>query len=454
MSDPLAPSTNGYGEVIGNGHQTVDLVSSIFQLVGSPLNAALTRRNAHIALRKGLGEWAGEAFDKNNHCQQPLLREDAFVIHLIENQATFHPRGSCNATFAWAKLLYSLDIRPGNNIIEWQPLGTDADPSKSGTIELALEGPVLCHIVNLYQIYDDPYGASLEYLHNKGVTWKFPFGALNIHPEDNGRQDSNAVETWAATFKPYSGEALSAPRQPFLTTLILDVDWSGRPLAFQADSIAIKYVSTAKHSMCSDGVLGLPDPMDTIQTRCISLYKCFETLRSPSAKPYLITPSWIEQANRIKRRMTTNGGVDDGLADYMVDFLSETPDLVEEMIGIMNWGNKGPTNTDWDAAVRRAVRELAFYENDTFSFYWGSRDVSHQHSVLDVVIRELPKALNSLSQRSSKTWLRPLSGMVSEVMKILIYREIEFCPVLVLGLTSDHPLWRSTCYIQGEVPTR
>lgn len=170
MSNPPVPA-NGYNEAIGNGHQTVNLVSAIVELVGQPLSSAWTRRQARAALRSGLGEWAEEAFDSDNNCQQPVLQEEAFVTHLIENQATFRPSGSCNATFAWAKLLYSLDIRPGSNIIEWQPLGTDADPNESGnTIELELEGPVLCHIANLYQIYDRPYGASLLQLEDQGVT--------------------------------------------------------------------------------------------------------------------------------------------------------------------------------------------------------------------------------------------------------------------------------------------
>ncbi|TRX91456.1 hypothetical protein FHL15_007680 [Xylaria flabelliformis] len=463
MSNPPVPSTNEYSEVIGNRQQTVDLASSIIQLVGQPLNAALARRNAHIALRKGLGEWAGEAFDENNQCQQPVPREDAFVTHLIENQARFHPSGSCKATFAWAKLLYSLDIRPGCNIVEWQPLGTDADPSKSGTIELALEGPVLCHVINLYQIYDRPHGVPLQNLHNRGVTWPFPFGALTIYLEHNGRQGSIAGEitepgSWTAAFKPYSDKALSAPRQPFLTAFRGRIKWSGRPLAFEANSIAIKYVSTVKHSMCSDGVLGLPDPKDTIQTRCLSLYKCLETLApsydkfpnqksydDASSKPYLLTPSWIEEASRIKRRVTTNGGADNGLAEYIVEFLSKKPDVVDEMIYTMNIRNNilgRPMDRDWKEAVRQEVKHLSFYQDDTFSFYWSRNVLSAGFAVRDIVIRELPNALNSLSQGSPGTWLSLLSGMAPEVLKVLRCRRFGNCPVLVLELTSEHPLWR------------
>ncbi|KAI0861341.1 hypothetical protein F4860DRAFT_177377 [Xylaria cubensis] len=452
MSNPPAPSTNEPSKSIGNG-PTVDVVSSIFRFFG--LDAALTRRNANIALRKGLGEWAEEAFDEYNHCRQPLLREDPFVTHLIEKQASFCPSGSCKATFAWAKLLYALDIRPGSNIIEWQPVGTE--PEKSGTVELELEGPVLCHIVNLYQIYDHPHSDPLQNFPStlsQGVMWQFPFGVLAINPEPNGSQGSNP-RWWIATFRPFPDEALSAPRQPFLAR--------GQPLPFEGNSIAIKYVSTAKNSTYSDGVLELPHPMDTIRTRCLSLCKCLDTLmpeidlsisnrresceEDAQRKPYLVTPTWIEQANRIKRRVTTKGGVYDGLAKLMVEILSQKPDVVEEIIDTMRITKC--SDEDWEEAVRREVRRLSFYKDDTFMFDWDYPDHSYDSfSVRDIVVRELPNALKSLSQGSPKTWAGPFDEMVPEVMKILLHRKIINPLVLVIGLTSEHPLWKSTFYVQ------
>ncbi|KAI0429723.1 hypothetical protein F5Y09DRAFT_249871 [Xylaria sp. FL1042] len=478
MSNPPTPSTNGYGEVIGNGHQTVNLASAVLELVHQPLSSFWASRNAIAALRTGLGEWAEEAFDANNRCQQPVLREDAFVAHLIDNSAAFRPSGSCSATFAWAKLLYALDIRPGNNIIEWRPLGTDADPKKSGTVELALEGPVLCHIVNLYQLYDSPYGARLKGLHKYGVTWQFPFGALTMQPKHNSSEGNSAVamtsdpRSWTATFKPHSNNELSAPRQPFVTNFIHWLKWSGGPLPFEPNSIAIKYISTVKHSMCSDGALRLPDPKDAIQTRCRSVCKCFATLlapldtqffpsciywNGPDYKPYLVTPSWIKQASRIKRRMTTNGGIDNGLAEHVVRFISRKPTAVKIITDSIHSQDDSEDETQdetWKDNVLEAMKRLLFYGNDTFQFVWAEPASYSMGLVPYTIMNELPHALNALGLGSAKTWLSPLGEMVPEAVQILNLETFENYPVLVLQLTSDHPLWRSTCYIQGQVPTR
>ncbi|KAI0811551.1 hypothetical protein GGR55DRAFT_695130 [Xylaria sp. FL0064] len=427
MSNPPVNPANGYGEAIGNGHQTVNLASAVLELVHQPLTSFWANRNARAALRKSLGEWAEEAFDTNDQCQQPILREDPFVTHLIDNKAAFHPSGTCSATFAWAKLLYALDIRPGNKIIEWRPLGTDADPYKSGTVELALEGPVLCHIVNLYQIYNCPYGVDLEGLHKYGATWRFPFGALTVRPEHNSREGNNALgmilepRSWMATFKPHSNNELSASRRPFMTNFKEQLEWSGGPLPFEPNSVAI------------------------------NLCKCFEALRLK--KPYLVTPSWIKQANRIKRRVTTNGGTDDGLAEDVVQLFS--PAAVEEITQYLKPNPMFHGKVEWENHVQDVVRKLFFYQNDTFQFLWPVENVSGYTSHVDqIVIEELPSALKSLGESSPRTWLTSLSEMVPAVMEILHHREIKDYPVLVLQLSSDHPLWRSTFYIQGQVPTR
>ncbi|KAI1274115.1 hypothetical protein F5Y07DRAFT_225815 [Xylaria sp. FL0933] len=477
MSDPNPPPANGYGEVIGNSHQTVNFASAVLGLVQQPLTSFMTNRNARTALRTGLGEWVEEAFDANDHCQQPILREDAFVEHLIDNTAAFRPSGTCDATFAWAKLLYALDIRPGKNIIEWRPLGTDADPNKSGTVELALEGPVFCHIVNLYQVYDDPYDHTLQRLVDYEVTWQFPFGALTIHPAHNGNRGSRTVrttsepESWTVTFKPQSNKELSAPRQPFVTRFKYWLEWSGGPLPFEPNSIAIKYVSTVKHSMCSDGALRLPGPRDTMKMRCHGLSNCLKTLmpvtdnsdsnpvscltKNTCSKPYLVTPAWIEQANRIKRRVTTNGGLDHGLAEFMVQFISQKPAVVERIMSCLRTRRRTPENDAWVDYVMVLMKNLSFYEKESFYFVWYDSVLStDMNKVEDILMDELPNALNSLAQSSPRTWLRSLSEMVPDVVEVLRHQRIGNCPVLVLQLVSGHQFWRSTFYVQGEVPTR
>ncbi|KAI1387169.1 uncharacterized protein F4822DRAFT_275654 [Hypoxylon trugodes] len=461
MSDP-STNTNTYGEVITNSQQTLSLGSALFEYFRPAWDAALERRKADKALRDGLGEWAVEAFDAGGRCQQPVLREDSFVTHLIENKATFQPSGSCNASFAWAKLLYALDIRPGANIIEWQSLGTDADPDKSDTVELKLEGPVLCHIVNLYQIYNWPSGALLDDFHRRGVTWPLSFGALIIHPDPDSDEGKSTSETfseprsWTATFRPDSNKTLLATRQPFLTEFSRYFPWSGVPLAFDADSIAINYVSTVKNSSSSNTLLGLPDPQDHLRTRCRSLCECFATLNptldtsTTNEKPYLVTPSWIKEASRIKRRVTTNGGADNGLVHHLVQFL--LPRVKERRRKF----NIEDDDEDLEVCLQEDVETLCFYEDDSFVFIWdGIRRSRRAFTMMDHVKELLPEAVKSLSQGSPKAWLSSLGEMTDEVCQVLLLRQrIMNIPVLVLELASDHPLWKSTCYIEGRVPTR
>ncbi|KAI0540550.1 hypothetical protein GGR58DRAFT_460938 [Xylaria digitata] len=423
MSNPSVPSAGVYSDVIGNAQQTLNFTSALFQFVGQSIHSAITAKQVRKALRDGLGEWAEEAFDARNNCQQPVLREEAFLRHLIDNRAAFRPSGSCIATFAWAKLLYSLDIRPGSNIIEWQPSGTDANPSESGIIELELEGAVLCHIVNLYQIYKCPYGASLQGLCDRGVTWQFSFGALTIYPRHNSKAGNSAAEiisepkSWTATFRPYADRKLSATREPFVTNPYRSPGLFGEswPLAFEPNTVAINYVSTVKDSGYSDGVLGLPDPSDTLKKRCLSLVERFAAFCSTEErhtsksiqrsysnaarnKPYLVTPSWIEQANRIKRRLTTNGDGDDGLAEHIVEFLSQNPDAFKRITTYTGRRHRAYGDKLWRDAVRKEVRDLCFYTEDIFKFVWTTEDPSPKpYSVKDVVDDELPNALKSLS---------------------------------------------------------
>ncbi|KAI1737767.1 hypothetical protein F4680DRAFT_468024 [Xylaria scruposa] len=418
---------------------------------------SLTRNNAY--LRQGLGEWAEEAFTETGVCRRPVLREYLFVEHLGE-QADMRPSGQCKATFGWAKLLYALNIRPGSNIIEWESLGID--PENYRTVKLELEGPVLCHIVNLYQIYDNPYGVPLNdhpSIFSQGVTWQFPFGALTINPEHDGRQLSNVAgvipepKEWTATFSPSSDQALSAPRQPFLAR--------GQPLPFEGESIADQSVWTAQRDIVWQGYLELP-LYDRFTARCRSLCKCLDILvperdssipnrhdscEGAPKRTDFVTPTWIEQANDIKRGATTNGGEDNGLSELMVEFLSQKPTVVEEITNLMR--TTGCSNEDWEEAVRQEVKRLCFYKNDTFEFSWDYPDHSDDSfSIKDIVVRELPSALSTSGPGSPERWVGYSSERVPEAMKILLHQKIINPLLLVLQLTKEHPLWKPTYYLQ------
>ncbi|KAI1174407.1 hypothetical protein F4777DRAFT_553982 [Nemania sp. FL0916] len=453
MSNPAAPSGGNYNEALRDAQGTVNLAYGIYNdLVRRPLSSAWTAREARKALRKGLGEWAPEAFDADDKCLQPVLRRDAFEKHLIDNQAAFRPSGSCSASFAWAKLLYSLDIRPGAGIIEWISLGSDG--TNSATIDLELEGPVLCHIINLYQIYKTPYGTPLQNLHDWGAVWQFNFGTFTIHPGPNG---SAEPRSWNATFKPHADQVLAQPREPFVAHY--HGNYPDR-LLFSNDSTAIKYISTVTNTWnCSDGALRLPNPTEPLGTRCFRLYECIEAIESHQLRlgrtpPYLVTPSWIEQASRIKRRLTTNGGANDCLAEHMVKFIATNDTERKKRFFDDDLGDPGlHRDMRWETAVRKDVEELCFYEGENFEFTFVVNRGSQKRHAESRIGPYLPEALESFGQRSPGELLSPSGdSIVHQVVRILKTRIFYQRPVLVMALTPGHTLWESPCYVKGQVP--
>ncbi|KAK4220931.1 hypothetical protein QBC38DRAFT_462031 [Podospora fimiseda] len=119
MLDP-PKSASTYGQIIGDGQQTVTFLSAIRDLVVMPASAAWDKRRAAQTLRERLGEWATEAVDSRGRWQHPVLRGDAFEKHLIDKDGVLKPSGELISSFAWAQLLFALDIRPGGKILEWR----------------------------------------------------------------------------------------------------------------------------------------------------------------------------------------------------------------------------------------------------------------------------------------------------------------------------------------------
>ena len=135
-----------------------DLCAKIFGRPAAYLLDSYKEGNDARELKLKLGEWAAEAQDKRGRWMQPVLSKEAFETHLKKQGGQFEPSGECTSAFGWAKLLYSLNIRPKNGkergMISWRliPEG-EAHPSKTGSISLHVHGAVLCHIINLYQTY-------------------------------------------------------------------------------------------------------------------------------------------------------------------------------------------------------------------------------------------------------------------------------------------------------------
>ncbi|KAF3065201.1 hypothetical protein GL218_01081 [Daldinia childiae] len=182
MSDQPRSS---YAGVIADAQQTVTLTETIISLVGNYVSTTYKNKRATEEFRERLGEWADEALDpdRNGKWRQPCLRIEKFEKHMIQHDGQFKPSGKCTSSFAWAQLLYALDIRPGNNIVEWKTISITApDPVESGQISLEVDGSVLCHIVNLFRYYSDPDPNEFE---RPLARVDLGFGKLVVKPENN-----------------------------------------------------------------------------------------------------------------------------------------------------------------------------------------------------------------------------------------------------------------------------
>lgn len=241
-------SKDGYAQVIGDGQQTVTLAGAVFELVGRPLSSIWKKHRTAQALKQKLGEWADEAVDNKGRWLQPVLRSRAFEDHLVRENGYFQPTGRCESSFAWAQLLFALNIRPKGGVVTWKLPPGEVDPAVSSDISLEVDGDVICHIINLYRLYND--AAPNDFLHLARLkSCRFPFGRLSLHQVN---------DNFIATFKPGTNQDLSSKRVPFSYSC---PELKGTYLPFDKETLVAKYYNAVHHQISDTAAIGdLPDP--------------------------------------------------------------------------------------------------------------------------------------------------------------------------------------------------
>ncbi|KAJ5526963.1 hypothetical protein N7513_011122 [Penicillium frequentans] len=417
-----------YAQVISDGQQTVTLTGAIVELVGRPLSSIWRKRSATQAFKEKLGEWADEAVDRKGRCLQPVLRSRALEDHLVRENGYFQPTGQCDSSFAWAQLLYALNIRPGGGVIAWRLPPKGINPAVAGDVALEVDGAAMCHIINIFRLYKKSAPEDFN-------RCSFPFGRLSI--------DQNGAK-FTATFEPGTQDDLREQRVPFSYRC-----WAipGSYLLIDKEVVVANYFN-AIHYDISDAaeIGGLPNPNQPMKDRASFLLRALELLRSGGLdhactkcpricteawhKPRLITRKWMEEMSRIKRRVTTNGGEDMSLIEYIVSSLADRPNFVAE--------------------VCRRTREV-----EAFGAELAGREVPStglMEQILNrLMLKELPSVLETLKMQPEGSWLNELSTMVSDLIDLLTAGDdLINAPLLVLGLSADHSLWQGTCEVRGQ----
>jgi hypothetical protein len=424
------------GGIIGNLQQLTSAVGALLRLLGAPFTAVWNWISVRRQLRAKLGEWSSEAA-RNGRWQQPVLGREAFEQHLRNTNGHFNPTGNTTSTFAWAHLLYALDIRPGSLVLQWEPLRDNFDPLKTGQLPLKIEGPVLCHILNMYRLYSDPSPQDFGE-EETGSDFTLPFGTLRVS------KDAGAL---VATFKQRNPEALKSPKEPFTYDSVYVPDGPRGPhLQFPSEQVVETYLLTLNTGI-SDQSCTWPDRRASFAERINGLVRNLKRLRENRwENPYLVCRSWLEEGSRIYRRVTTNDQEEPTLLRDIVDSFDANSGTKKNLQKLApeqdNDGN------DWRSRLIKILRSRCLFDREAISLVWtrGGDSTNRIDSWITVVMEEnLPEILKNLRETASGIWAQEAREKSGEVAYLFNHGSVVHnCPGFALEFTSESQLWKST----------
>lgn len=428
--------TAAYNAGLGNAKGTWDLLKEIFDCFGPCLSSRVEKHTALTSLSESTGEWAKHAKDSHGRWQQPILTKAALESHLRLQNGVLQPLEECTASFAWAKLLYALRIRPGDNILKWRPSSQENDPVKTGTISLAIEGHALCHIINLYRRYTT---SSIDRINE----YRFPFGILEA------TDDARRVFTFET-----GPQAASEVSEPF-QYIFQDVTGRREGHLKPKDGTTFECYLRALNFGGSDPAIYLETGKKAPQDRGRSLLRAFdllvkkdseEDLEKDWEKPYLVTPTWIEQANTITRRLTTDGGQNNDLVDHICKYISADSE------GVKTIRLRLPENAPWREDLRTTVKGFCMFDVDSFEFIWDidTLNRSEKNTIKGIVQELLPMTVAKLSEKEESSWVQNLSKIITaeEMVRLLnLPRQVVNRPIIVLK--EELKDWENLAEIRG-----
>ncbi|KAK5457197.1 hypothetical protein LTS15_004978 [Exophiala xenobiotica] len=384
-----------------------------------------TSRSDAQVLKESLGEWVTEAYDAQKRLMIPVLRKEAFVKHLLDTDGRITPSVPCTATAPWAHFLYALNIRPGMGILQWKPAG-QAVRLDNGSPRLHLEvgGEVLCHIINFYIL--DTYSAGClisKYDIGPGqpITCKLQFGTLRFSKTESS--DTNSTSEVTAEFEAGTSADLASRREPFAVP-----DETAR---FEEGTVFAHYQNALDHGVSNTQAKFPPDASLTTRLTALLVNAKIGRARDRS-EALLLTHDWLHEANRIRRRVLSQGGQDTSFLDDLVsavdghEFMCLDPAWVKD-----------------DLRERFALGGN-FFKYTYHSRYgpWLSREVEKPTDVA------LP-VLNGYAGEANGTWKHTLFTEKSSVIKLLRMKDKIACneTVRVLNFDRNSKLWIATVKI-------
>lgn len=455
-------SSTGYGTVVGDASATVGLTNAVVDLVQRPISYYWRRRSDRQTLLARLGEWGEEAVDKRGRWLQPVLQKSALEEHLIKSDGHCLPVGEHTADLGWSHLLYALGIRPGAGIVRWRLPHHAIDPLQAGSMELEIDGAAIAHIINFFRIYQDScpkdFGElsdsseptanstdrSKRQLSVRGCT-RLSFGTLS-------HVSGEAQVAWS--FETVPLEELSKPRVPFM---IDHYDGECAGLALDVNSTFLSYHQALALGASNNKVL-FPPANANPELRLAKLLQVYVDCNSGRSGPCLFTRQWLEEASRIKRRITTNGGNDLRLCDAIVEALREDPvkqdSLARAYADEFRLWNL-PQQGTWETAAPAHLKSLLMTTRQWFDLTWRPGYLANHPSYFDQPFRDhlhggLRDALATVLASKKIPWWQTFAPEPKALADLLkLEHDWQLWDTLCLEFTRESRLWTSACIIQG-----
>lgn len=450
---PVQPSGSELSNVESDVVQTINLADTVITLIREPITLLYNSVAKTMALKRSLGRWQEEALDDNGQARIPVLPLKNFEEYLgpIDGAivaASSSPRISwierlfkarqqtegLSAAFpsagsaSWAYFLFALGIHPGMKVAEWRPRPETNEfiTLQNGGVQMEFEGPVLCHIINLFSTTPDPNTWNRrhrEKLKNQRLERRcsFTFGQLAWTTGDDELH---------AHFIPGVESTLALAKQPFgLNGILMD---TGTTMA--------SYYTAFYHGGVSDPAYLLASPEQTLPERIARLTTCFNLLaernrRKVNIEPLLISYDWFEEAARVKRRVLAQGGNDHSFFEDILKTL-DNETLPEN----------SPRNE-----VEVNVRQRFLLDDETFTFSVPGSSLSSMNLAARTAMSVAEKTLLRYEQQPAGSWKHSLFYMRTDVLKVLnIPKDILITTesaIQLIEFTSSCELWNRRVFL-------
>lgn len=418
---PVQPSGTDVSKIESDISQTITLADTIVTVIREPIATLYNNYQSSRQLKESLGLWQEEALDGNRQPRIPLLRQKSFEDYLVQIDGTVpaahlvsqteerapsawaripvlsrlspeprpQPESLPPGMACWAYFLYALGVYPGKGVTAWRPSNGFIN-TQNGHIEMEIEGPVLCHIINLFSTTLDPDSWARderEQLPNRRqrMHCNFPFGEL--------AWTTHGTQLYAY-FTPGSEGDLKSAKQPF-----------GGNVEFIHPGTFMASYWNALHHGVSDQDYQLADPKTALPERMARLVTCWKRLRRRRQEKdtLLVSYDWFENAARVKRRVLAQGGEDYSFYDDICAAIDTRSDIDPRRKELM----------------KLETRKSFLLGDEGFTFSvpeTGSHSESHDEPYLEELMEQ---ALLRYEHQPAGSWKHGLYDMRNEVLKIL-----------------------------------